>query len=201
MREALWKPHVPYLLVFGILLAVMAVGCAQSPGEGGGDQTSEDRTTVTQADTTAQEETTVGEETTTSVQESTSQRAHGGGQIEITMQGEGQRRQGAREEAPASQQGEQQTITVRITGTEGLSFAGRIGSTQALRRVQGNVPEEYEIPFEGTVVTAAIRKQEPGRGTLGVEVVRDGEVVASQETSATTGLVNVVWSPQQEQGN
>ncbi len=199
MRQALWKLYMPYyLLAFGILLAVMAVGCAQSPGEGGGDQTSEDGTTVTQAGTTAQEETTVGEETTND-QESTSQRAYGGGQIEITMQGQGQaqRRQDAREEAPASQQ----TITVRIMGTEGLSFAGRIGSAQALRRVQGSVPEEYEIPFEGVAVTAAIRKQEPGRGTLGVEVVRDGKVVASQETSAATGLVNVVWSPQQEQGN
>ena len=83
---------------------------------------------------------------------------------------------------------------MRITGTEGLSFAGRVGTAQDRRRVQGSVPEEYEIPFEGAAVTAAIRKREPGSGTLGVEVVRDGRVVASRETSTSTGVVNVVWT-------
>lgn len=85
---------------------------------------------------------------------------------------------------------------MRITGTEGLSFSGRVGSAQELKRVQGSVPKEYELLFRGAAITAAIRKQEPGQGTLGVEVIRDGEVVTSKETSTAPGVLNVVWTPQ-----
>jgi hypothetical protein len=65
-----------------------------------------------------------------------------------------------------------------------------------MRRVKGSVPEEYELPFGGAVVTAALRKQEPGEGTLGVEVLLDGEEVASRETSTTPGVLNLVWTSQ-----
>ncbi len=49
-------------------------------------------------------------------------------------------------------------------------------------------------------MTAAVRKQEPQEGTLGVEVVRDGRVVATGESSTATGMVSVVWTPRQQQG-
>jgi formate-dependent phosphoribosylglycinamide formyltransferase (GAR transformylase) len=65
-----------------------------------------------------------------------------------------------------------------------------------MRRVEGSVPKEYELPFEGSAVTAALRKQEPGEGTLGVEVLLDGEEVASRETSTTPGVLNLVWTSQ-----
>ena len=95
------------------------------------------------------------------------------------------------------QQGQQpqQTITVRITGTEGIPFSGRISSAQDVQRVEGSVPKNYEIAFEDAAVTAAIRKQEPKQGTLKAEVVRGGEVVASRESSSATGVLNVVWTP------
>ncbi len=140
MRKALCKPRVPYLLASSVLVAVMSLGCAQSLGGGGVDQASEDQTPVTQAGTTVQENPTVGEETPSS-QESTAQRTHGGGQIEITMQqGQGQQRQGAREESPAGQQGAQQTITVRITGSEGLSFSGRVAVLKNCGAYRGPYP-------------------------------------------------------------
>ncbi len=220
MRKTLWRFHVLYLMAFGVLVAMMAFGCEQSAQEGGGEQTSEDRTASTQAGTTAQE--MAGE---TTRPESTTQRTESGGEETTQEQPSQQQRQQAQEQAQQraeqqqqqaqqqqrqapqqgqqgqqQQQGDKQTIMVRIAGTEGVSFTGRIGSAQDLRRVQGSVPKEYELPFRGAAVTAAIRKQQPGQGTLGVEVVRDGEVVASQETSTTTGVVNVVWTPQR-QGN
>lgn len=192
MRKALWEPFgVPYLLALSVLVTVMAVGCGQN-GDGGDTQPSDAQTAVTEAGMTA-EETTAGEESTT-------QKKQDGGQDEATRdQGQAQQRQGAREEGSSDrQQGEQQTIMVRVTGTEGLSFAGRVGTAQDRRRAQGRVPEEFEVPFEGAAVTAVVRKQEPGGGTLGVEVVREGRVVASRETSTSTGVVNVVWTSREE---
>lgn len=177
MRKALWKPPgtLYFFLAFGVLMAMITIGCAQDGGSA--------QTTVTEEGLTAEE--------TTPDEGSTAQRTQGSGQEETTQ-----------EEQPSDQQGEQQTITVRITGTEGLSFVGRVGSyagsegtAQDLQRIQGSVPEEYEIPFKGTV-TASVRKQEPGEGTLGAEVVRNGRVVASEQTSTTTGVLNVGWTSQ-----
>lgn len=193
MKKALWKTSGAWhLLVFGVLMAVITVGCAQNDG---GGQPPDGQTAVTEPSMTTAQETTAGEG-------STAQRTRDVDQEDTTTQGQGQtqRQESAREERPSEQQGAQQTITVRITGTEGLSFAGRVSTAQDRRRVQGSVPEEYEVPFEGAAVTAAVRKREPGSGTLGVEVVRDGQVVASRETSTSTGVVNVVWMPQEESG-
>lgn len=197
MREALWKPlSVIRLLALGTLVAMILVGCAQN--ENGNGQPPNEQTAVTETDMTEQE-------TTADVGDlgNTTQRTQDGDRGDTTTQEQGQTQQqeSAREERPSDQQGEQQTITVRITGSEGLAFAGRVGTAQDRQRVQGSVPEEYKIPFEGDAVTAAVRKQEPQEGTLGVEVVREGQVVASTETSSATGVVNVVWTPQEEPGN
>lgn len=194
MREALCKPlGVARLLTLGALVAIMLVGCAQN--RGGEDQPSDEQTALTETGVTTQQETTAEEG-------STAQRTQERGQEEATQdQGQAQQRESVREEQPSDQQGERQTITVRITGTEGLAFAGRVSTAQDRRRVQGSVPEEYEVLFEGAAVTAAFRKREPGGGTLGVEVIRDGRVVASRDTSTATGVVNVVWTPQEAQGN
>ena len=191
------------------VIAVAVFGCSQSSNGDGGDQTSESQTEATKRETTTQSttkattqeaKTTTGRKTTTAEENAEQQEQDGqnqGGQVEITMQG-GPGQQNQQQEQ--QQQGVQQTITVRITGTEGLSFSGRVGNTQKLRRVEGSVPEKYEIPFGGAVVTASVRKQEPGGGTLGVEVIRDGKVVAGQESSAKTRVVNVIWTPK-GQGN
>jgi outer membrane biosynthesis protein TonB len=222
IENSLWKSRLPYLMMFGILLAIATFGCSQSSEEGGGEQTSKDQTMTTQAGTTMQEapqETTAAGGNTAA---RSTQDTQGGAQEQSTkeqpsqqqrqqaeQQAEQQRQQAQQQQQQAQQQGQQQsqqqqqqnqqdqrqTIIVRITGTEGLSFSGRVGSAQELKRVQGSVPEEYELPFRGAAVTAAVRKQEPGRGTLGVEVVRGGEVVDSKDTSSTPGILNIVWTP------
>lgn len=194
MRVTLWKflTHriARYLVVFGVPMTMVTLGCAQNDG---GGQPPGGQTMLTEAGVTAQETTASGGRTIV-------QRTQDSDRGDTTTQEQGrtQQREGAREKRPSDQPGERQTITVRITGNEGLSFAGRVGTAQDRRRVQGNVPEEYEIAFEGAAVTAAVRKREPGAGTLGVEVVRDGEVVTSRETSTSTGVVNVVWSSQRQ---
>ncbi|CAN5804184.1 hypothetical protein BH23ACT11_BH23ACT11_18560 [soil metagenome] len=157
-----------------LLFAVMAVGCAQNAEEaleGPATEASEERTTATRAGTTVQATTVVG---ATAAQR--------------TKENQGDTRQ----------QTVQQTITVRITGTEGLAFTGRLGSTQGLRVVDGSVPKEYEIPFGGAAVTVTLRKQESGEGTLGVEVVRGAEVLVDKETTSTTGVLNSFWTPRQQ---
>ena len=207
MRPALWKqlgPRVPCLMASGILVAIMALGCSQSPEEGGGDQTSEGQAATTRGGTTAQatiqattqeattgRKATAGQETASSREnasqrQNNSQREGGGGQS-------GQQSQQQQRDQKSQQS--QQTITVRVTGTEGLPFSGRVGSTQGMRRVEGSVPEQYEIDFGGVAVTAAFRKQEPGQGTLRAEVVRGGEVVMSRESSSATGVLNLIWTP------
>ena len=207
--SALWV-----LLTLCTLLAATAFGCAPGQDEGSGDQTSTGQasggqTTVARTATTTQAGTATGAETTPR-QETTRQAPREEQQARQQQQAQQQRQQAQqeREEQQAQgqqqgrqgQQGHQETIIVRVTGTEGLSFSDRVGSTQDLQRVEGSVPEEYEIPSRGAAVTATIRKQQPGQGTLGVEVVRDGRVVADRETSAAPGILNVVWTPQR-QGN
>lgn len=224
IENSLWKSRLPYLMMFGILLAITTFGCSQSSEEGGGEQNSKDQTMTTQAGTTMQEATQEAaaggntaarstqdiedgaQEQSTKEQPSQQQRQQAEQQAEQQrqqaqqQQAQQQGQQQSQQQQQQNQQDQRQTIIVRITGTEGLSFSGRVGSAQELKRVQGSVPKEYELPFRGAAVTAAVRKQEPGRGTLGVEVVRSGEVVASKETSSTPGILNVVWTPQQ-QGN
>lgn len=213
MRESLRRLRLPYLTTLGVLLVAIASGCSQGPEESG--QTSGDRA-ATQAGTTVQstiQETTAagGGATAQGVQEGTQEKT-GEGQTsqqqrqQAQQQAEQQRQQAQQQKQQAQQQnqnqqgqqqqGQQQTVTVRITGTEGLAFSGRVGSAQELKRVEGSVPKEYELPFRGGAATAAVRKQEPGRGTLRVEVVRGGEVIASQETSSAPGILNIVWTPQ-----
>jgi outer membrane biosynthesis protein TonB len=220
IENSLWKSRLPYLTMFGILLAITTFGCSQSSEEGGGEQTSKDQTMTTQAGTTMQEATAAGgntaarstqdiedgvQEQSTKEQPSQQQRQQAEQQAEQQrQQAQQQQQQQAQQQKQQKQsqgqqdqqQGQRQTIVVRITGTEGLAFSGRVGSTQELKRVEGSVPKEYELPFRGGAATAAVRKQEPGRGTLRVEVVRGGEVIASQETSSAPGILNIVWTPQ-----
>jgi len=48
--------------------------------------------------------------------------------------------------------------------------------------------------FSGDI-SAAFEKTRPGGGTLRLEIVAAGEVVAKRETSKVLGTVDVSWSP------
>jgi hypothetical protein len=62
---------------------------------------------------------------------------------------------------------------------------------------------EYEVQdvqtgaFDFDSISASFQKREAGPGTLRVESLSEGEVVASQDTSAEFGVASVNWSPQQ----
>ena len=98
-------------------------------------------------------------------------------------------------------------VAVRVSGTQGVEYSGSYGTTQGQTTVDGALgarPDEYEVDaqtgrFQIDVVSASFQKRSPGPGQLRVEIVSDGGVQASQETSAEFGMVSTVWSPQAPQ--
>ena len=111
----------------------------------------------------------------------------------------GQGDQGGETPQPAIQPGPS-TATIEITGDSAYyCSAGVIGDP---RTVEGRRPTNYEVDIEtgGTAletVMAACQKISPG-GTLGVNILYDGEIVAEDETSNRLGTINVSWSPLEE---
>src|SRR5829696_329411 len=93
---------------------------------------------------------------------------------------------------------------VRVSGTPGIDYSGSYGATQGQRTVDGILaaaPTEYDVEaktgrFEFDAISAVFQKRSPGAGSLLVEIIHEGEVVASQETSAEFGVASVTWSPQ-----
>ena len=68
----------------------------------------------------------------------------------------------------------------------------------------GAAPDEYEVEantgrFQFDIITATFQKRSLDPGDLRVEIVSDGDVVASQETSAEFGVASTTWSPQAPQ--
>jgi hypothetical protein len=95
-----------------------------------------------------------------------------------------------------------ETAVVRVTGTKGLKFTGDIGSLEGSRSVEDTVPKEYDVQFKSGAmdfdsVHASFSRDfmDDSKGTLGVEIVYDGEVVKQSETNAQSGSVSVNWSP------
>ena len=96
-------------------------------------------------------------------------------------------------------------VLVRIAGTQGVQYSGSYGSTRGQRTVDGILgtqPDEYDVEaetgrFEFDVITATFQKMSEGPGSLRVEIVSGGEVVAAQETTAEFGVVSITWSPQE----
>ena len=63
----------------------------------------------------------------------------------------------------------------------------------------GTEPTDYELTVKDSVsgsVSAAFRKTLPDEGTLKLEILADGGVVAEREASAESTSVAVSWSPQ-----
>ncbi len=98
---------------------------------------------------------------------------------------------------------EASSVVVRVSGTEGLAYAGDYGTLtgepQIVEDALGSEPEEYEVEIEeGTAegVSASFQKTEPGAGRLKAEIVADGEVVTESTTYAEFGSIIVDWLPQ-----
>jgi hypothetical protein len=94
-----------------------------------------------------------------------------------------------------------ENVVVRVSGTPGTAYSGSYGTFQSAQTVDdtlGVEPADYEI--EGSVsdiLAAVFRKTQPAdEGTLRVEILVEGKVLAEDETSEEIGVINVTWSPQ-----
>jgi hypothetical protein len=103
------------------------------------------------------------------------------------------------EEAAAAE-----NVVVRVSGTQGVAYSGSYGTAREVRNVNdtalGAEPRNYELEEVGGeegAVNAVFKKSSPGRETLMVEILVDGEVLTRSETSAELGSVTVNWVPQE----
>jgi hypothetical protein len=124
-----------------------------------------------------------------------------GGSEEEGEQGEKEPEQESAEEKVSGKAGASDVV-VRVSGTQGTSYSGTYGTARKVQTVSattlGSEPTDYElgvIEEEAGVVNATFTKGEPGRETLRVEVLVDGEVVTTSETTAELGSVIVNWAP------
>ena len=96
--------------------------------------------------------------------------------------------------------GTAESVVIRISGTPGVRFSGNYTTPQGSHDFSGTLgtaPTDYELGGEGfaglNAVTANVHKQGTS-GTLKVEVLKDGQVVRSAQTNATTDTVSVTYS-------
>ena len=96
----------------------------------------------------------------------------------------------------------QSTVVVRVSGTEGVRYFASYGLLQdRLERRTETLeagPTSYEVPVEERgptydVVYVNFMKLVP-EGRLRVEVVRDGEVVASEATGEYEGVISLNYA-------
>ena len=90
-------------------------------------------------------------------------------------------------------QGTGSDFTIRITGSEGLTFSGHYAivvgdSLPDPINVRGTTPAEYK--GKGVIAICFFRKLTE-QGTLKVEIVKDGKTVSESETSIPNGFVSM----------
>ena len=97
-------------------------------------------------------------------------------------------------------EGATNSFVLRISGTPGLQFSGNYTTPQGSQDISGTLgttPTDYKLGGEGvagmSVVTANVQKQGT-YGTLKVEILKDGQIVQSGETNATSNAVSVTSS-------
>jgi hypothetical protein len=104
--------------------------------------------------------------------------------------------------AVATRPGEQKaktsdTVTVRITGDPGLQFSGSYGTARSgQQRVDGTTPTEFEVEqesgaFSDEILSVTAQKIIAGSDELRIQIVRGGEVVKEQATTAQFGVVTL----------
>ncbi len=78
--------------------------------------------------------------------------------------------------------------TIEISGTSGTEFTGSIGGGGSSRTIEGTVPATYTVSDWPAV--AVIQKTEE-YGFISVTIKEDGEILDSESTSASYGIVTV----------
>jgi hypothetical protein len=101
-------------------------------------------------------------------------------------------------DAPAG--GTEGSLVLRISGTSGVEFSGDYTTpegSQSFSGTLGATPTDYELGGEGVgglnIVTVNVQKQGT-YGTLRVEILKNGQVVQSAETTATNNTVSLTYS-------
>ena len=100
-------------------------------------------------------------------------------------------------------------VIVRVYGTQGVGYRGTIGTSQTGQKnidgSLGTAPDDYELslntsPQSTDLVTAEIGKDplnNPRPGTLGLQLLVDGQVVREQESSSETGVVTLSYNAEE----
>lgn len=98
---------------------------------------------------------------------------------------------------------------VRLSGTPGTRYSGVYkGAAEETETADGTLgakPTEYEVDVEDGAsggasggVSAAFKKTGSDAGTLRLELLAGGEVVAERETSTESDTMAASWSPRTE---
>ncbi len=94
------------------------------------------------------------------------------------------------------------SVVLRLSGTPGVKFSGSYTTARGSQNVSGTLgtdPTDYDLGSKGlagvNVVTANVKKQQRANGVLKVEVLKNGQVVQSQETNAASDTVSLTYSP------
>lgn len=105
--------------------------------------------------------------------------------------------------APLSPE-EADSVTIRVSGTEGTAFLGDYGSFRGeLQAIDGTLeaePTDYEVGGDFSQgVTAFFQKTEPGGEKLKVEILGNDQTTMESATYADLGEASLVWlSPSQD---
>lgn len=82
---------------------------------------------------------------------------------------------------------------IRVSGTDGTPFSGSYmavtNGSSTSHTVDGTIPESYMVS-EATMVSVAFQKKSTD-GSLTVTILRDGESVKTESTTAAYGMVTV----------
>jgi hypothetical protein len=94
---------------------------------------------------------------------------------------------------------ETKPVTIRVTGTPGVSFSGAYAARSA-GSIDGVTPQDFaagEVRSGMDGVTANVQKRSEGNDELTLQVLVDGEVVQEQSTTAQSGVVTVTLFPEE----
>ena len=90
--------------------------------------------------------------------------------------------------------------TVRVSGTPGVGYLGYYGRVGKEKDVEGKVskdPTDYKVDLSSGLKIVAVDLRKVGRdyGTLKAEIISNGKVQESRETTAEEGRLFLSWSP------
>jgi hypothetical protein len=92
------------------------------------------------------------------------------------------------------------SVVLRISGTPGAQFSGNYTTPEGSQDISGTLgatPTDYKVGGAGvagvSAITANVQRQGT-YGTLKVEILKDGQVVQSGETTTTNNTVSVTYT-------